>query len=232
MTLSGHTWSTGYNLGLLIKPMADTKIGFTYRYGITHKVSNGALTFSGLTGPLAGRNGQVAASAPLDLPDIAALGVSQKITPAFTLLGEIDYFTWSNFQQIAIHPADNSGDLVIQEKYRDTWSIAIGGEYQLTEDLKLRGGFKFDQTPTRDGYRDTRVPDGDRAWISAGAHYAFSEQIGIDAGYSHIFVKSETLSLTRPFYATAPFPIPTSETIKATSDVGLDILSVGFTYKF
>src|SRR6185437_9149721 len=52
LTLSGHTWSTGFNGGLLITPNPDTKIGLSYRYGIQHNI-RGSLQIANLQGALA-----------------------------------------------------------------------------------------------------------------------------------------------------------------------------------
>jgi long-chain fatty acid transport protein len=229
LTLTGHEWATGYNVGLLLKPAPGTKIGFSYRSAITHNV-DGAVTFAGLTGPLALLNGQVGANAALDLPDIFSGGVAQQITPELTLLGEVDYFTWSDFKSITINLA-SGGSLITPENYRDTFSGAIGAEYQLTDQIKLRTGFKYDQTPTVDAYRDTRVPDGDRYWLSGGIHYALSDRLGLDASYAHIFLDDSVVHVTRSFYGAA-LPIPTTASINATSSVALDLLTVGFSYRF
>jgi long-chain fatty acid transport protein len=110
--------------------------------------------------------------------------------------------------------------------------MALGAEYQLTDQLKLKSGVKYDQTPTVDAYRDTRVPDGDRIWVSAGLHYQLTSQLGIDAGYAHIFMKDASVNVTRSFYAGSIPVIPTSSAIKAQTNVALDILSIGFAYKF
>ncbi len=230
LTLSGHTWTTGFNLGLLIKPTPDTKLGFSYRYGITHNI-NGSLTISGLTGPFASQNQQTNGTAALDLPDIFQFGASHKITPELTLLGEIDYYKWSNFKEIDIHTSGSLGDLVTLENYRDTFSAAIGAEYQLTPELKLRGGIKYDQTPTVDAYRDTRVPDGDRWWLATGVHYQLTDNMGLDASYAHIFVADSNVNISRSYYGQVPV-FETTSYINAVSHVSLDILTAGFTYKF
>jgi long-chain fatty acid transport protein len=230
LTLSGHTWTTGFNVGILLKPTPDTKIGLTYREGITHNIK-GSLTISGLSGLLKGQNEQVSGDAALDLPDIMSAGISQKITPELTLLGEFDYYTWSNFQEIDIHAGGGLGQLITPEGYRDTFSVAVGGEYQLTPELKLRGGLKYDQTPTTDIDRDTRVPDGDRVWLAGGVHYKLTENLGLDGGYAHIFVTDSNIDISRSFYGQVPIILTTS-TIRATSHVSLDILTAGFTYRF
>jgi long-chain fatty acid transport protein len=231
LTLTGHTWSTGFNGGLLITPQPGTKIGLTYRYGIQHNI-RGSVTIANLQGVLAVANTQVTGLASLDLPDIIQAGFSQKITPELTLLGEFDYYTWSNFQQIAIHTTNALiGNLVTPENYQDTYSLSIGAEYQLDPQWRLRGGFKYDQTPTIDGFRDTRVPDGDRYWIAMGFHYDFDDHIGIDGSYAHLFVDDNTINLHREFFTTIP-PILTSSDIRARTSLSVDILAAGLSYKF
>lgn len=231
LALHGHDWATGFNVGILLKPMDGTKIGISYRSAITHNF-NGRVTFAGLAGPLAARNGTVGAAAALNLPDIVAVGISQQVTSKLTLLGEVDYTGWSKFSQIAIHLADGSGTLVTPENYRDTWSPSIGGEYQLTDTLKLRAGVKYDETPTVDGSRDTRVPDGNRVWVAGGLGWAFSDQLSFDASYAHIFVTSSSINVTRSFYAGAPFPVPTTSNIVASSAVKINIFTLGLNYLF
>jgi long-chain fatty acid transport protein len=51
----------------------------------------------------------------------------------------------------------------------------------------LRVGGGYDQTPTRNQFRDIRIPDGDRWALSVGTHYQVKPSIGIDLGYTHLF---------------------------------------------
>jgi long-chain fatty acid transport protein len=231
LTLSGHTWSTGFNGGLLFTPDPDTKIGLSYRYGIQHNI-RGSLQIANLQGVLALANGQVTGTAALNEPDVVQAGFSRKIAPDWTLLGEFDFYTWSNFQEINIKT--NSaliGNLVTAENYQDSYSFSLGAEYQLDPRLRLRGGVKYDQTPTVDGFRDTRVPDGDRYWIATGLHYDLTEHAGIDFSYSHLFVDDNNINLNRQFFANIPGLLTTSS-IRAESSVSIDILAAGLTYKF
>ena len=231
LTLSGHTWSTGFNGGLLITPDPDTKIGLSYRYGIQHNI-RGSLTIANLQGVLAAANTQVTGTAALDEPDVVQAGFARKITPELTILGELDFYTWSNFSQIAIHTTSPLiGNLVTVENYQDSYSVSLGAEYQLDPQWRLRGGIKYDQTPTTDGFRDTRVPDADRYWIATGFHYDYDGNIGIDAGYAHLFADDVNINLHREFFTTIP-SILTSSDIRAQAHLSVDILSAGLTYKF
>ena len=232
LTLSGHTWDEGFNVGVLLKPAPGTKIGLAYRYGMQHDVKHGQIQLTGLSGALAGINGQYLGSAALDLPDRYNVGIAQTVTPDLTLLGEVDYYTWSDFKAIAVQlatPIAGTTSIVTPENYRDTWSVAVGAEYKLNDQWKLRGGFKYDETPTVDGFRDTRVPDGDRFWIAAGVRYELNDRIGIDAGYAHIFVTDSTVNISRQIY---PAPVTVTSDINALSQVTIDVLTLGFTYQF
>ena len=66
--------------------------------------------------------------------------------------------------------------------------VALGGEYQYNDALKLRSGVAYENSPIQNATERTqRVPDVDRLWLSAGATYEWSEKITFDLGYSHIF---------------------------------------------
>jgi long-chain fatty acid transport protein len=159
-------------------------------------------------------------------------GFAYKLTPQWTVLGEFDFFTWSNFKAIDIHTNSPSlGNLVTNENYRDTFGLAVGAEYQLNDQWRLRTGFKYDETPTVDAFRDTRVPDGDRFEIAGGFHYQYDEHIGIDASYAHLFFIDSSVNVQRQFFTTVPAILTTAD-INAESSVSVDILSVGLSYKF
>jgi len=51
----------------------------------------------------------------------------------------------------------------------------------------LKWAIAWDQTPTQLGYRDIRLPDGDRYVLAAGAHWQITERTGWDLGYAHFF---------------------------------------------
>ena len=61
--------------------------------------------------------------------------------------------------------------------------------------------------PPRDGFRDTRVPDGDRGNFAAGAGYKVSDALTLDAAVNYIAVKDATID--RPGAAFAGTPVQT-----------------------
>lgn len=94
----------------------------------------------------------------------------------------------------------------------------------------MRTGVQFDETPTRDSYRTTRVPDGDRWWLTAGATYDLSETYSVALSYAHIFVSEESLNRTDTAYAGTPVAVDT--TIRSQNTGSADIFGLGLTAKF
>ncbi|MCB1742824.1 MAG: TonB-dependent receptor [Gammaproteobacteria bacterium] len=202
--VKGDDTSFGYNVGLLLQPAAGTRIGLSYRSKIDHTLRGNA-RISGLAGPLAAFNTSVGAKADLDLPPTAALAVRQEITERLSLLGELTWYGWSSLDEIRIRFDDpGMADTVRPAKYRDTYAAAVGGEYAMTDRLMLRSGLRYGRTPTRDGFRDTTVPDGDQYWLAAGATWKLTDQIALDAGFAHVIVENANIDVEQTFYDGSP----------------------------
>jgi long-chain fatty acid transport protein len=228
-TLKGDSWAVGFNLGVMLQPLPGTRVGLTYRYGITQDLQ-GDTTITGLTGPLAAQNATFSASAGLNLPSIVSLGLVQEVTPALTVQAGLQWFEWSTFDELRIQFADGRPDTVIPEGYRNTWTANIGAEYRWNDSLTLRTGFQFDETPTVDAFRNTSLPDGNRYWIALGASYSFSDRASIDAAYAHAFFNDGTVDVSRTFYggSAAQGTFVTS----GVAQTSADSVSLNFRYKF
>jgi long-chain fatty acid transport protein len=72
--------------------------------------------------------------------------------------------------------------------YRNAWNFSVGSEFYATDKVTLRGGVGFDQTPVKNYYRDVRVPDQDRYAIALGTHFQATKTVGIDLGWTHLFM--------------------------------------------
>ena len=73
----------------------------------------------------------------------------------------------------------------------------------------------FDRTPTNPQYLTTRVPDGDRVWLTGGATWNMSEMMALNLSYAHTFV--EKANIIRPdSYFPAPATV-TATTLAQTS---------------
>ena len=78
-----------------------------------------------------------------------------------------------------------------------SFNFAVGAAYKWDRNLTLRAGYQYDPTPTDDSARDTRVPDSDRNWITAGLTYNFDDRFSVDVSAAWIFMSNNDISVTR-----------------------------------
>lgn len=227
--LEGEDWSVGFNAGVLITPAPSTRIGVHYRSGITQDL-DGENTISGLTGPLAGGNGRFSAQAELDLPDIVTVAAAHALTPALTLFGEFQWFNWSRYEEIRGEFADGRADVVLPQNYRDSIAAVVGAEYEVSGDLTVRCGFRYETTPTRDNYRTTTVPDADNYSLGAGLTYTLFEQLKLDVAVFGTIWEDTEIDRTNTFFAGTP--AETSTSVKARAESRSITAAIGLRYVF
>jgi long-chain fatty acid transport protein len=215
-TVKGSSWKVGYNLGVLWDVEKDTKLGLHYRSGITQDLS-GHLNVPGFT------PGPIPATAELKLPDVVEFGATHQFTPQLKGLATLNWFNWSRFNEIRVNPAVGP-DSVTTEDYRDTFAVALGAEWKQDDKWTYRGGVQFDETPTVDAHRDTRVADSNRFWLSAGTSYNVTPAFTVDGAISHLFMGDASVDTT------STSGVPT--TTKGTASNKVSIVSLQGTVRF
>jgi long-chain fatty acid transport protein len=86
---------------------------------------------------------------------------------------------------------------VVKENFRNTWRLAGGGKYKINAKWMARAGVGYDQTPVPSPIdRNLRCPDGDRIALAIGGHYQATKTIGIDVGWTHLFMQKTELNNT------------------------------------
>jgi long-chain fatty acid transport protein len=106
--------------------------------------------------------------------------------------------------------------------WRNSWYVALGGDYYLNDKVTLRAGIALDTTPTVTETRDPRVPDGTRQLVSVGMGYKASEHLVLNASFAHIFVNSARINTLSP----------TGDSLIGSSDDYGNLLSFSAQYKF
>jgi long-chain fatty acid transport protein len=90
-------------------------------------------------------------------------------------------------------------DTVIDENWDDTWRFSLGVDYRYNSNWTFRAGTAFDQSPIPDAeHRTARIPGDDRIWTSLGFGYQWTESLGIDLAYSHLFVDEPKINNGEP----------------------------------
>ncbi len=194
--LRGDDWDVGYNFGVQIQPVEETKIGLTYKTAVNHRLKGDVDVTYPISGFLAnsGDTVSVDGSAKLSLPDMASFAVSQRLDDKWTVLGSVNWYGWSDFDNIPV--ASSLGNSATPQNYQNTWGFALGARYRLNDQWLLKSGFQYDQTPTVTADRSTRIPDGDRMWFAAGATYSITPNIDLDLAAAYVHVSEERVGVT------------------------------------
>jgi long-chain fatty acid transport protein len=220
--LQGTGWGTGFNLGTLFEPWEGGRIALTYRSKIVHKVDGRAnfavpTQFQALF-QAANIFQNTGAHADLDTPAISTLGLYQEFGSRWTALAQVQVTQWSTFKQFRVD-FDNANQpaSVTPENYQDSVFASIGGVYKAYRQLWFRAGVAYDQTPVTDQFRNFRVPDADRYWISTGINYRVTDNFSVDGTYSHLFFSKATVTQTTAV---------TADTVSAHLESHADIVGV------
>ena len=213
-TIEGDDYSWGFNLGALWQLSDATRIGLAYRSEVEQKLEGTAQfsVVSALNGPV---------TADLTLPDSASLSLLHKLSPRLELLADITWTGWSDFHELRIKRTTGATLGLTPENWSDNYRYSVGANYRLNDQLTLRGGVAYDETPVSDAFRTARIPDESRTWVAFGAQYRLSGKSAIDVGYAHLFVQDARINKTE-----------SGVVLTGTYDASVDILSAQFTHSF
>ncbi len=125
--LTGNDWGFGFNLGFMLEPSDNTRLGLHYRSGIDLTL-DGDSKVSGLTGPLSARNGKQDAELDVKLPDTLSISGYHAINSKWAIMADYTWTQWSRIKSLDIKLEDGHKS-VATWNYDDSSRYAIGTEY-------------------------------------------------------------------------------------------------------
>ena len=202
--LRGDDWSYGWNAGVIVEPVAGTRLGVSYRSEIDQTL-RGDVNFTGdddgianiLRGASGGAFTDTDAKLDVKTPASLSFGLHHDLTDRVALMAEAQWTNWSVFDQLTVkfdNPAQP--DSVTEEEWQDAWFFALGSTFRATDELTLRAGVAYDQSPVDGNFRTPRIPDGDRYWVSLGAGWHPRSWLDFDAAFTYIDVESTNVRLS------------------------------------
>jgi long-chain fatty acid transport protein len=240
LSIRGDSVDFGFTAGVTLTPTPWTTIGIGYRSQIDQRldgqIERPAFLFPVGAGFVTIPGTIMTANPTVPLPDSINVGVRQRISPAFTLLGTFEWTNWSRLQNIdtrVVGPLAPGIPAVLPFPWRDGYFGSVGREYQWSPLLALRTGIGFEQSPITDRVRGTRLPDADRVWLSAGLTYNWSERLSIEFGYSHVFVKEARINIGpgNPLFDLTT-PPGALGTFAGTARTDVDIISAALRWRW
>jgi long-chain fatty acid transport protein len=173
---------------VLYEPVDGTRFGLTY-------LSEADLNFSdkvethGL-GPgmqaILDRTGR--SNAKLDIgismPQAVMFSVYHQCTERLALMANLGWQDWSQFGYVEIGVySENSDDLTADLDFKDTWHIALGGQYRLSEPWLLSAGIAYDSDMLKGKNVSPMLPVGETWRFALGSHYDWSQNLTLGTAY-------------------------------------------------
>lgn len=245
--VKGSDWGFGYQLAWMWDINDRARVGVNYRSKVSHTLKGDAEWAADDTAakqqwtanklaPL-GYTANEKASVKIVTPESLSVHGMYKVSDKTDLFGDVTWTRHSRFNKAelvfekekSIANGKKSDRTTITPNWRNTYKVAFGGSYQVTEPLQLRAGIAFDKSPVRNAdYRMNSLPDGNRIWFSVGAKYQLGKNHVIDAAYSHIHINDTSYRTAKASGNDVDSRGASSARFKNKAD----ILGLQYTYKF
>jgi long-chain fatty acid transport protein len=227
-TVTGRDSAWGYNFGILLDATPQTRIGLAYRSTINYTLT-GNVTFASRPALLDGVVRDGAVSLNVKMPDTFSASMFHQIDDKWDVMADATWTGWSVFKQLKIDRDTGANLVLVQENWKDTVRIAVGGNYHYNEQWTSRMGLAYDQTPVPDANRTARIPDQNRIWLSFGGQYKPSKDSAIDVAYTHLFIANASINDVQNVAAAAK---ANGNLVGTYGSIATNILSVQYTYGF
>ncbi|CBL45526.1 Membrane protein involved in aromatic hydrocarbon degradation [gamma proteobacterium HdN1] len=184
----------GFTFGTLYQIDDNTRVGASYRSRIRHDLE-GDVHLSAYPQASAHRQIRLVTDARLTMssPASASLSVFHALTPRLNVQADATWTEWSTFEALDVRTTLGINQRQPQH-WHNTWRLAVGGDYALTDRFTVRAGIDRDPTPIPKAYRTLSFPMETYIAGSLGASYAFSEALSGDFALQRTLpFKSQTL---------------------------------------
>lgn len=215
----------GYNVGLTAKLDNYVTFGINYRSHIDMEVEEGKATFSDMPSFLAPSYQQTTFSASMPLPAELSFGFSYQINEKWLAAVEMNHTFWSEYESLDIQFSNNTSS-INPRQYKNSNTFRAGLQYTPSEQLSLRVGGYYDETPVREGYYAPETPRNSSLAGTLGFTYNITPKLGVDV--SALFMHFDEFDGSYDHYIEDGNPVSFGGTYRsAVSSVGL-----GLSYNF
>jgi long-chain fatty acid transport protein len=175
----------GYTLSMQFRT-EDVGFGLLYRAGVSNKLEEGDAKFTFLDSPIRGFAENILmdqnVSAGIEFPGFISIGAYYKLLDNMGI--EFDYMwtNWEVFEKIEFKFDDPNLDATVNEDYENSSTFRVGVHYDINEELQVRAGYIWDETPQPVHSVSPMLPDNDRNDYSIGLGYKM-DNMQFDVGY-------------------------------------------------
>lgn len=221
--LKAHDSGWGYNLGAQLSLPSGMRAGFAWRSKISYSLE-GRARFS------ANSALDSDATAPLDVPESATLGVAVPVGSSWELSATASWTRWSRVRTLQVTRTSASllgpaGSTISELPFdwSDAWLLAAGATWKAGNGWTWRAGIAHDPRVSKAESRTPRLPDQSRVLVTAGGTYEFSARNSLDFALGHEFIRDASVANAAP-------GVPGQ--LVGSFDNRADVLSLQFNHRF
>lgn len=185
--------SYGYNLGVLLQPVKETRIGITYISQVKLKFDDVAVFKNvPVTAPIWNVIATKFNTSKLDLewtiPQALNVSVYQQLTDRLAVMANLGWQEWSQFGTIIadLSSTSTSGSKTVDAGFDDTWHGALGMQYRVAEPWLVQAGFAYDSSPVKEEHRSVAMPLDRQLRYATGVEYTLNRDITLGCDYTFI----------------------------------------------
>jgi long-chain fatty acid transport protein len=192
--LSG--WGYGWHAGTLIRFAPTSRIGLSYnsQIGLVTRGYSQVTSVSGSSFRVTAQKTKAA------LPGRAQISLQHDLTERWTAMATAFYTNWRVFKEITMEntliPNGRLVSVTIPFNYHNCFDYSAGAAFKANEQLLLRAGIEFMNTPSNNRDRGVADPIGSATILTLGAHFQADERVGFDVGVGHSFFKQMPIHFT------------------------------------
>ena len=221
----------GYNVGLYLKPTAALSLGVSYRSRVNMKVKAGKVSYANMPADPVIRANFAGSKfdATLPLPSTLSVGVGFAPIGRLLIAADANFVGWSAYKSLDFTFNDKVGGSLTStspRNYRNAYTLRLGAQYRVINQLTLRAGTYYDKTPVRNGYISPETPDADRWAGTAGATVQLGEHVDLDLAYEFLAFKKRSQT-QQELIANG-----TTDRVPGTFQTYIHVLAIGAQYKF
>lgn len=192
--ISADGWAYGMNLGARYRPFDWLSFGVLWRSEIQLTVHGDVdFTQKGNYSPSTVSLTDTDVTGTEPIPESFTMGVMVKPMDRLSLEFDAVWTKWSAYKSLVIKYGDPlfgfKSEVEGIKNWHDTWRFQFGAEYALTDNVDLRAGYVYDQSPVNEDYEDYAVPCTDRQIVTLGAGWKINDAWGVDASYGYLWMK-------------------------------------------
>jgi long-chain fatty acid transport protein len=134
-------------------------------------------------GPLSAGN----AKTSITMPPQGSIGFAYKATDDFTVMADYQLVVWGWFNTLTIDFENpTTPDITLHPANKDTRGFRLGGEYQSSPKLTLRGGYLYHTAASPPQFVTPLLPEGARNEFTVGAGIELTPKLHADLAYQYI----------------------------------------------